>query len=98
MTNLYIKSLNLTVFKTYCFYLKKVFKFLDIKYSLLYLPLRKTRITLIKSPHVNKKAREQFEIKSHVLNFKLNCNLNISTIRFILLNKPSTVQIKIKYK
>jgi hypothetical protein len=98
MMNLYIKSLNINVFKIYVFYLQKFFKSLDLKYSFLHLPIKTTRITLIKSPHVNKKSREQFEIKSHALNVKLICNLDISIIRFILLNKPSTIQIKIKYK
>jgi ribosomal protein S10 len=98
MTNLFIKSLNINVLKIYVFYLKKIFNFLNLKYSILQLPLKKSRITLIKSPHINKKSREQFEIKSHALTFKLVCNLDISIVRFILLNKPSTVQIKIKYK
>ena len=29
------------------------------------LPVRKERFTILTSPHVNKKARDQFEIRSH---------------------------------
>jgi small subunit ribosomal protein S10 len=33
-----------------------------IKYSSINLPVEKKKITILKSPHVNKKARDQFEI------------------------------------
>jgi len=34
----------------------------NIKYSSISLPIRKRKITLLKSPHVNKKARDQLEL------------------------------------
>ena len=98
MIQLSLKSLNKNILKIYCFYLKKIFNFLKINYSLLYLPTKNSRITLIKSPHVNKKAREQFEIKFYSLNFNVTCNLDLSLLRLILLNKPSIIQLKLKYK
>lgn len=34
--------------------------------SLIRLPTQVKKITLIKSPHVHKKSREQFEVKKHI--------------------------------
>jgi len=46
--------------------LKERLKRFAINYNLLYssinLPIQKKKITVLKSPHVNKKARDQFEI------------------------------------
>ena len=98
MMHLNLKSLNKNLLKIYCFYLKKIFSFLRINYSILYLPRKNSRITLIKSPHINKKAREQFEIQSYSLHFKIACNFDIFLLRLILLNKPSIIQLKIKSK
>lgn len=61
------------------------------------LPVKKKKITLLKSPHVYKKAKEQFEIRYYttVILFK---NLSISPDRFnyLLLNKPSSISLVIK--
>ena len=47
--------------------LKKQWKKISFKYKLSYssinLPVDKKRFTVLKSPHVNKKAKEQFEIR-----------------------------------
>ena len=46
--------------------LKKKFKMFALNYGLLYSsinpPIVKKKITVLKSPHVNKKARDQFEV------------------------------------
>jgi len=56
------------------------FNFLIIK-GLVSLPLKKTVYTVLKSPHVNKKSREQFMYKCYSQN--LNCSIN----NLILFNK-----------
>lgn len=57
-----LQSYNLTSLK----YLKKKLKFMALDFNLGYssisLPVKKKKITLLKSPHVNKKARDQYEI------------------------------------
>lgn len=40
-------------------------------YKFLFLPTKKNKITVLSSPHVNKTAREQFEIKKYCQVFKL---------------------------
>ena len=42
-----------------------------VLYNFLVLPTKKNKITVLSSPHVNKTAREQFEIKKYCQMFKL---------------------------
>ena len=65
---------------------------LNIFYSFIHLPIKKKRITLLKSPHVNKSAREQFELKNYksIITFS---NLPNSTkmLTLLTLNKPKII-------
>ena len=45
--------------------LERVKKEENIEFSLTRLPKKKRKITLIKSPHVHKKSREQFEMTTY---------------------------------
>ena len=92
------KTFNFNALNLYAFFLKKVFHNLNIKFSMFYLPIKRKRITLLKSPHVNKTAREQFEIKYFSLCLKLNCSVKMGIIKWILLNKPAVLKAKIKIK
>lgn len=91
-----VKSVNLNCYKIYCFFLHRVLKSLDIQYSFISLPTSKKRVTLLKSPHVNKKAREQFEIRAYNGCFQIKTNVNFSTLEWLILNKPTVVHIKLK--
>jgi ribosomal protein S10 len=93
-----IKSVNKESLDLYQIFLKNIFQKLQINYSLYNLPTKKKRITLLKSPHVNKTAREQFEIKNYRAVIQLNTLLKPTILKFILLNKPKTVTINIKTK
>jgi len=92
------KTLNKNSFEIYSSFLKKNLKLLNLDYSFICLPKKKKRLTLLKSPHVNKTAREQFEICYFKACIQLFGSIKISTLKWILLNKPSTVQIKTKNK
>jgi ribosomal protein S10 len=73
-------------------------KKLNIEYKLVNLPKKKKRITLLKSPHVYKKAREQFESK--VFNSLIlikNQNIKFNFLKFLIINKPKPLKIKILY-
>jgi small subunit ribosomal protein S10 len=69
----------------------------DISISILRVPTRIKRFTLLKSPHVNKTAREQFEIRIY------NCLLKVDTTSTIMQDIGQTIQniippgIAIKY-
>ena len=65
----------------------------NISYSVFSLPIIKKRITLLKSPHVNKTAKEQFELKSYSLLISLSAPLSLEGLKFLTANKPRTVKI-----
>ena len=60
------------------------------------LPTRIERYTVLRSPHVNKKSREQFEIRTH----KRLIDIEEPTVKTVdalnKLNMPAGVYIKIK--
>ena len=99
MKKIVIKSSCNYTLKAYCFYLESVFKNLNLGYSCFSLPKEEKKITLLKSPHVYKKAKEQFKLNTFkaiisIKDFENTYNLN-KLIPF-LINKPKAVSIKIK--
>lgn len=68
------------------------------------LPNKKNRISLLKSPHVNKKAFEQFELKTYksIIVLKnieniFNSVLGQRILKSIFMNKPKNVKLFFKY-
>lgn len=61
---IYLKatSFNINLLIIYYYYLQKKFNFFFYKFNKIFFKKQKI-ITLLKSPHVHKKAREQFELK-----------------------------------
>lgn len=85
------KSLIL-VYKTY---LKNILKTLKISYSFLLRRKKLKLITLLRSPHVHKKSKEQFLGAIYKLN--LFCkNVSLAQINSILINKPSVILLQLK--
>ena len=91
-----IHSINKSVLNIYAFFLLQIFKKLDIKHSIINLPTSKKRITVLKSPHVHKSSREQFEIKTYKLVIGIFSNIQISLLKFLIINKPKSLKLKIK--
>ena len=61
------------------------------------IPTRKKTFTVNRSPHVDKKSREHFEIRTHVRVIGLfNCN-NTVIERLLKVALPNGVEIKIRY-
>lgn len=83
----------------YLIFIKKILNKFQIKYKLINLPKKKKRITLLKSPHVNKKALEHFNIftfkTSLYLNI-LNINEKLKILNFLILNKPKFIKINFR--
>lgn len=91
-----ICSIDKTLLGIYLTFLKNVLKKLNVVYTSTNLPLKIKKITLLKSPHVHKKAREQFEIKKFKKLFIIK-NLKLSKyLIFVFLNKPKFIKIKVK--
>lgn len=91
-----IKSVNINAFKIYNLFFQKILKKLNIKHSIFHLPTKRKRITLLKAPHVYKKAREQFEYRCYKSCIQISDKIKISILNWLLINKPAVVQIKIK--
>ena len=91
-----IQSLNKQSTLLYQIFLKKILDKTNVKYSIFNLPLKQKRITLLKSPHVNKSAREQFEIKVYCFILQTNEKINSYLLKFLLLNKPKSVNLFLK--
>jgi ribosomal protein S10 len=97
---LLLKSLDKTTIKLYTVFIKTILKKLKIRnFTIQNLLQRTKRLSLLKSPHVNKKAFEQFEIKLNktVITIK---NLPYSALhltKFVINNKPKSIFLKSKF-
>lgn len=62
----------------------------------IYLPTRCSRYTVLRSPHIDKKSREQFEIKTHkrLLNIQYPTSQTIDAL--MRLELPTGVEVEIK--
>jgi ribosomal protein S10 len=56
----------------------------------------KKKFTLLKSPHVNKKAKDQFECSIYKLSVHMNLPLLI--VKYVLINKPKNLHFNIVKK
>jgi ribosomal protein S10 len=91
-----IKSLDKLSLKLYSIFLKSVMLKLKIETAVFKnLPKKKKRISILKSPHVDKKAQEQFEVRIYKGVLKVNTNYSnmIHLIRFLAVNKPKNIKI-----
>lgn len=93
MTILKIRSVDQNSLIIYKKFLENVLFKLLITYKVSNIPTTKKRITLLKSPHVNKKSREQFQHNRYKVFLKIKNSLDIKVIRYIISNKPKTVKV-----
>jgi len=91
-----INSINQSILHIYIKFLLKILNKLEVKYTIINLPTAIKRITLLKSPHVHKSSREQFEIKTYKTTFNICSNINKNLLQFLIVNKPKSLKIKIK--
>lgn len=91
-----IESVNKKCFNLYLSFILKTFLLLNIKVKMFCLPQKLKKITFLKSPHVFKKSKEHFELRKYKV--FLNFNSKKEFLYFLILNKPSTIKIKINLK
>jgi ribosomal protein S10 len=96
MRKIVIKSSCNYTLKAYCFYLGSTFKNLNLNYSFFFLPKEEKKITLLKSPHVYKKAKEQFKLSLFKVIISIEEDKNLNKLVPFLINKPKAISIKIK--
>ena len=99
---IYIKitSQKLNNFNLFCEKIK--FLFNEFKISVIKLPKKKKKLTILKSPHVNKTAREQFESRTnrYLITIFNTTNNNISQkelLQIINQNITENTSINITY-
>lgn len=97
MLQINIKSIKKNILNIYVKYLFNLFKNLQIEYSFISLPTKKKRITLLKSPHVYKKAREQFQLNLYKKTITIKKFKTFKIFNYLLLNKPKLLNLKIRY-
>ena len=61
-------------------------------------PTKVKTLTLLKSPHVDKKARKQFALYVYKYTFFLATNMPLELIKEILMNKPKFIDLNIRIK
>ena len=93
MTILKIRSVDQNSLIIYKKFLEDILFKLLITYKVSNIPSTKKRITLLKSPHINKKSREQFEHTRYKVFFKIKNSLDVRAIKYIISNKPKTVKV-----
>jgi small subunit ribosomal protein S10 len=97
MLQISIKSFKQNILNIYVKFLENLFKKLLLKYSLFNIPTKKRKITLLKSPHVHKKAREQFQLNMYKKTIYIKNFKNINYLNNFILNKPKLININIKH-
>lgn len=91
-----IKSANKKSLKLYISFLRLIFLKLNIFFTIIILPKKIKKVILLKSPHVYKKAWEQFQIIRYTSCFFFNSQIPPKLLKFFLVNKPKNIRISIK--
>lgn len=65
-------------------------------FSFIYLPKKKKKITILKAPHVHKKAKEHFEIVTYKRLLILSADFTKEIILLLSL-LPNNIRCKVKY-
>ena len=71
------------------------FKNFFLNYLLINVPTKKKFKTFLKSPHVNKKSKENFNL--HIYKFKVHITLNLKYLKILRFNVPKNIHLKIIY-
>ena len=92
-----IKSLNIKLLSLYSLYINNILKNLNVSFKLFHKPNKIKRITLLKSPHVYKKHKEQFSVVTYSIVYSLEgIPLETFWLNFILQNKPKIISLQVK--
>ncbi len=87
----------LDFFEQYLQFLFKEFK-LSLNNIIIYsLPLKIEKITLLNSPHVNKRSKDSFELRTYTKIYVFNNKIDTNFIKHIVFKKPKTLKLKIIY-
>ena len=89
---LFYTSLKKKSLHNYKNYISLILKKFNIDFKILSLPLKKKKKTLLKSPHVTKKAKESFELT--FFKFVVIINFNNKLLKILRSNVPNVIHLK----
>lgn len=69
---------------------------LSIKYSIVYVPTTTKKKTFLKSPHVNKRSKENFSLILY--KFKLHIFFNLPYLKILRYNVPKNIHLKMLHE
>jgi hypothetical protein len=84
-----------TLLNLYKLFLKKIFFLTNLNFFLINAPHIKKRKTFLKSPHVNKRSKENVEI--NIYKFKLYTTLTSPFFKVFRYNVPKNIHLKFLY-
>jgi len=89
---LFYTSLTKKSLYNYKNYISLLLKKFNIVFKIISLPSKKKKKTLLKSPHVTKKAKESFELT--FFKFVVIIDFNNELLKILRSNVPNTVHLK----
>lgn len=93
-------SQNKHALRAYVMYVSYLFECGGINASIAYLPTKVKTFTLIRSPHVNKKSKEQFSVFSYRCVVKVPClqeGFVPKSLNYLLSNRPAGVGVRLNF-
>ena len=98
MTRIILKSYNYKVLEIFLKYLK-VSTNMASDFKIIYLPTKVRKITLLRSPHVYKKSKDQYQetVYKALVEFNGSNSLNLKLISLIS-NAPKNISLKVSFK
>ena len=91
-----INSISKQTLTLYIKFLQRILTKTHACYTTVCLPTTTKRITLLKSPHVYKKAREQFELHTYRAILNILTKIDSNLFKILIINKPKNLKLKIK--
>lgn len=93
---IHLQSSKLYLLEIYIHFFTKMAKKMNLTITTQMLPMHISRISLYKSPHVNKKAKDHYEIRNYKTIICLSNISNVILIKKLLINKPIEVSCKVQ--
>lgn len=91
-----LKSVSLEALSLYKIFVQLVLKKMNVEFSIVSLPNTRKRITLLRSPFVNKKSREQFEFKAWNSLICIKSEVTPQQLKIIMFNQPKCIQLTLQ--
>lgn len=92
-----LKSLDTVSLFLYCTFLKKAIFALNANSSVFSLPIKTRRVTLLKSPHVHKSSREQFQLQVYKKTFYVFSFSFKQIAKYLIINKPANIHVSFRF-